>query len=261
MKLSGESLELWYALGRLYSKAESARRRAARLGFTATLLSGAAVLLSAPLFGVSWIGAFAPAVPLFLGLAAGFGMFGVERVSMRRREAALRDALGEKGLDARRPGRGGLSAYYDAQLILLRSEYEYLIGKGAKRSARLFEDSFGFTSEDPFETGPLNVLTDTEGMHGLRRRWERRISMRRERGVLPPEMGLREDRAYRVFPREMTVFAERAAREAYLAISHDLIRSRFGRNPEKNNGIPEEVKRRIRRDLDEYGELMGKRPA
>lgn len=260
MKSSEKSLELWYALGRLYSKAESSRRRAARLGFTATLLSGAAVLLSAPLFGVSWLGAFAAAVPLLLGLAAGFGMFTFERASMRRREASIRGALAEKSLDGSRPGRGGLSAYYDAQLILLRSEYEYLLEKGAKRSTRLFEESFGFMPEDPFETGPLNVSTDTEAMHGLRERWERRISMRRERGVLPPEMGLREDRAYRVFPREMTVGAERAARRGYLEISRAVIRSRFGRNPEKGDA-PEDVKRRIRRDLDEYEELTGERPA
>ncbi len=260
MRHAEEGRELWYSLGRLYSRAESARRRATRLGFTATLLSGAAVLISAPLFGVFWLGAYAPAIPALAGLAAGFGMFTVERASMRKREASLRDALAKKGLDASRPGRGGLSAYYDAQLILLRSEYEYLLEKGAKRSARLFEESFGFTPEDPFETGPLNVMTDTDGMHELRARWERRLSMRRERGILPPGTGLREDMAYRVFPREMTVRAERAAREAYLTISRGLIRSRYGRNPEKS-GASEETKSRIRRDLAEYEELTGKPPA
>lgn len=251
-----ETFELWYALGRLYSKAESARRRAARLGFTATLLTGAAVLLSAPVFGVSWLGAFAPAVPLLAGLAAGFGMFAGERASFRRREASIRGALEERGFDGRRPAKQGLSAYYDAQLVLLRSEYEYLTEKGAKRSARLLEDSFGFTPEDPFETGPLNVLTDTQEMHALKERWERRLSMRRERGVEPPELGLREDRAYRVFPREMTVGAERAAREAYLTISRSLIRARFGKDPETLE-IPEDLKKRIRRDLEEYEELTG----
>src|SRR5215211_7597481 len=48
--------------------------------------------------------------------------------------------------------REGLGAYYDAQLLLLRSEYEYL--RDATRTARLFEESFGFTQEDSFETGP-----------------------------------------------------------------------------------------------------------
>ncbi len=224
----------------------------------ATLLSGALVLVSVPLFGVSWLGAFASAIPAIVGFAAGFGMFGVERISLRRRESSIREALSERGLDARRPGKHGLSAYYDAQLVLLRSEYEYVLGKGAKRSARLFEESFGFTLEDGFETGPLNILTDTEEMRSLQARWERRLSMRLGRGMEPPGMGLREDLAYRVFPREMTVRAERAARRAYLAISRDAIRSRYGRNLAKND-LPEETKARIHRDLREYDELTGRR--
>ncbi len=257
MRRADGNLELWYALGRLYCRAEGSRRRSARLGFTATLLSGALFLLSVPLFGAFWLGSFAPAVPAVVGLASGFGMFGVERFSMRRRESSIREALAERGLDARRPGRRGLSAYYDTQLVLLRSEYEYVLGKGAKRSSRLFEESFGFTPEDGFETGPLNILTDTEGMRSLRTRWERRLSMRLGRGMDPPGIGLREDLAYRVFPREMTVRAERAARRAYLAISRDAIRSRYGRNPAKND-LPEETKARIHRDLREYDELTGR---
>lgn len=257
VKHADENLELWYALGRLYSKAEGSRRRATRLGFTATLLSGAAVLLSAPLLGVFWLGPFAPAVPALLGLASGFGTFGAERISMRRRESSIRKALSEKGLDARRPARHGLSAYYDAQLVLLRSEYAYLLEKGARRGARLFEESFGFTPEDGFETGPLNVLTDTDAMRSLRERWGRRLSMRRGRAMEPPGMGLREDRAYWVFPREMTVWAERGMREAYLAISRDLIRDRYGRSPQKS-GLPEELGARIERDLREHDELTGR---
>lgn len=254
-----EDLELWYALGRLYSKAESARRRATRLGFTVTLLSGAAALLSVPLLGTSWLGPLAPVVPAVFGLLSGFGMFGFERIVMRRRESSITEALSERGLDARNPASRGLSAYYDAQLILLRSEYEYLLLRGAGKSARLFEESFGFTAEDPFQTGPLNVMTDTVEMHSLRKRWERRLSTRRERGMYPPEIGLREDRAYKVFPREMTVAAERATREAYLTISHDLIRKRYGRNPrKKTSSMPEEFKKRVERDLEEYEELTGK---
>jgi hypothetical protein len=113
--------------------------------------------------------------------------------------------LEDRGLDAGRPARDGLGAYYDAQLILLRSEYEYLRLRGATKSARLLKDSFGFTPEDPFETGPLNVAPDTEEMRLLRERWERRIAARRQHGMEPPALGPREDSAYRVFPREMTV--------------------------------------------------------
>jgi hypothetical protein len=165
------------------------------------------------------------------------------------------------GLDAERPARDGLGTYYDAQLLLLRSEYEYLRLRGADKPASLFEESFGFTAEDPFETGPLNVAPDTEGMQLLRERWERRIAMRRERGMDPPALGLREDLAYRVFPREMTVPVELATRRAYLTISRELLLKRYGRNPrEKEDYMPEALRRRVERDLSEYAALT-RRPA
>jgi hypothetical protein len=31
------------------------------------------------------------------------------------------------------------------RLVLLRSEYEYLLTRGARKACRLFEESFGFT--------------------------------------------------------------------------------------------------------------------
>src|SRR3712207_7670914 len=68
-------------------------------------------------------------------------------------------------------------------------------------------------------------------MRLLRERWERRIAMRMERGMEPPALGLREDIAYRVFPREMTVPAELAVRRAYLALSRELLIERYGRGP------------------------------
>ncbi|AHY47555.1 Hypothetical Protein RradSPS_2272 [Rubrobacter radiotolerans] len=251
------SLDLWYRLAGLYSRAASTRGRSARLGFTVTLVAGALVLLSAPLFGTGWAGPFAPLIPVFLGLATGLGMYFSERTELRRREASLVAALGERGLDARRPGSRGLDAYYDAQLILLRSEYEYLLERDAGRSARLFEDSFGFTPEDPFETGPLNVRPDTERMAELRRRWERRMEMRRGTREAP-SVGLREDVAYRFYPREMTVGTERVVREAYILISKRLIELRYGKGLTKQrfHEAPESVRRRIRRDLAEYEALF-----
>jgi hypothetical protein len=139
--------------------------------------------------------------------------------------------------------------------VLLRSEYEYLVERGAGKSARLFEDSFGFTPEDAFEVGPLDVLPDTDGLRALRRRWEFRISSGRERGVQPPALGLREDAAYRVFPREMTVPAELSTRRAYLEISNRLLAERYGRGPD---GVPEPLRRRAERDLREYEALVRK---
>lgn len=255
--LDAETLALWYALGRLYAGAAGSAQKATKLGFTVVCAVGALVLLSAPLFGTAWAGPFAPAVPVAAGLLAGGGMFLRQRSRLRKREGAVRGMLASRGLDPERPAREGLEAYYDAQLILLRSEYEYLRLRGAHKYARLFEQSFGFTPEDPFETGPLNVAPDTREMWPLRERWERRLAARRQRGVEPPELGLREDLTYRVFPREMTVPAEMATRRAYLTISRELLRGRYGRDPRKNVGPV--LRRRVERDLDEYA-LLTRRP-
>ncbi len=256
-----ETLALWYELGRLYSGAGGGGHRATKLGFTVVCVVGALVLLSAPLFGTAWAGPFAPTIPVAAGLLSGGGLFFRERSRLRRRTGILRRMLTERGLDAERPAREGLGAYYDAQLILLRSEYEYLRLRGAGKTARLFEGSFGFTPEDPFETGPLNAAPDTEEMRLLRERWERRISMRRERGIEPPALGLREDLAYRLFPREMTVPVELATRRAYLTISRELLLERYGRDPgRKMDALPEALRRRVERDLEEYAALT-RRPA
>ena len=235
-----ETFALWYELGRLYSGVADGGHRATKLGFTVVCVVGALVLLSAPLFGTAWAGPFAPAMPVAAGLLSGGGLFLWERTRLRRRTGVLRRMLAERGLDAERPTREGFGVYYDAQLILLRSEYEYLRLRGAERTALLFEESFGFTPEDPFETGPLNVAPDTEGMRLLRERWERKLVMRRERGMESPALGLREDLAYRVFPREMTVPVELATRRAYLEISRELLLKRYGRNlREKEGSMPD----------------------
>jgi hypothetical protein len=251
-----ETFALWYELGRLYAGAGGAGHRATKLGFAVICVVGALVLLSAPLLGTAWAGPFAPAIPVAAGLLSGGGLFVWGRSRLRRRASVLRRRLAERGLDAERPAREGLGAYFDPQLLLLRSEYEYLRLRGAGKVAGLFEESFGFTPEDPFETGPLNVAPDTPGMRLLRVRWERRIAMRRERGMEPPALGLREDFAYRVFPREMTVPEELATRRAYLGISRELLLKRYGRNPSiETDPMSEAVRRRVKRDLSEYAAL------
>jgi hypothetical protein len=205
------------------------------LGFTVVCVAGALVLLAGYFFGTAWAGttprgAFGAALlPVAIGLLGGGAVFGRERLKTRWRHKALRQALAEKGEDAGRPTRDGLHIYYDAQLVLLRSEYELLRLQGSKSTARLFEETFGFTPEDPFETGPLNVTPDSEDLRRLRDRWERRLYMRREGGLEPPVLGIREDSVYRVFPREMTVSIELAMRHAYLKISCDLIEKRYGK--------------------------------
>jgi hypothetical protein len=250
-----ETQALWYELGRAYAEAGSGGRRAWKLGLTVVCAVGALVLLSAPVFGTTWAGPLAPVIPVAAGLICGGGTFLRRRLRLRKRVRVLRGLLVERGLDVSRPARDGLGAYYDAQLVLLRSEYEYLLARGAGKSARLFQDSFGFTPQDAFEVGPLEVLPDTDGLRALRRRWEFRISSHRERGVQPPALGLREDAAYRVFPREMTVPAELSTRRAYLEISNKLLAERYGRDPED---VPEPLRRRAERDLREYEALVRK---
>jgi hypothetical protein len=251
-----ETPALWYELGRLYSGAGGSGHRATKLGLTVVCVVGALMLLSAPLVGTAWAGPFAPAIPVAAGLLSGGGLFVWERTKVRRRTDVLGRTLSERGLDAVRPAKDGLGAYHDAQLILLRSEYEYLRLRGAEKTARLFEESFGFTPEDPFETGPLNVTPDTEGMLPLRERWERRLAARRQHGMEPPALGLREDLAYSVFPREMTLPEELATRRAYLGISRELLLKRYGREPgSATDPLPDALRRRMERDLSEYAAL------
>lgn len=259
---SEDALRLWHALGMLYARAGEDARRASSRGFVAVCATAALVLLSAPVFGTAWAGPWAPIIPVAVGLLFGGGSLLLGRATFLRRREGLRRRLADAGLDADRPAGDGLSAYYDAQLVLLRSEYEFLLaredrgaGRRARGSARLFEESFGFTPEDPFETGPLNVAPDTRGMRDLRERWERRLALRRAAGEGQPALGLREDRAYRVFPREMTVPMELATRRAYLEISRHLLRGRYGTNL---GNVPEEVRGRARRDLSEHAALTRK---
>jgi len=255
-----ETLALWYELGRLYSESGGGGQRATKLGFTVVCIAGALVLLSAPLFGTTWAGPFAAVIPLAAGLLTGGGLFLRQRARLRLSADVLGMRLAERGLDAGRPAREGLGAYYDAQLVLLRSEYEYLRRQGANKTARLFEASFGFTPEDPFETGPLNVAPDTQEMRALRERWERRIFSKRQHGMEPPTLGPRAELAYRVFPREMTVPVEQSMRRAYLGISRRLIVERYGGEPgEKPRHTPEALWQRVERDLREY-EALSRRP-
>ncbi len=255
---SDETFVLWYELGSLYAGTRDDARRASMRGFTVVCVTAALVLLSAPLFGTSWAGPLAPAIPVVAGLLTAAGSFGWRRAKFLKKRNALRQALARAGEDADRPTAEGLGMYYDAQLVLLRSEYEYLRSlrsRRALRSARLFEEVFGFTPEDGFECGPLNVRPDTQEMSALRERWEGRLAARRAFGEVPPSLGLREDLAYRVFPREMTVPLELATRSAYLKVSCDLLRKRYGRSPQ---GVSEDIRRRAEKDLQEYRALTRK---
>ena len=261
-----ESVELWYELGKLNSSSVGTTNRATMLGFTIVCIAGALVLLSGYFFGTAWAGPTpkwaalgATVLPVMVGILGGGVVFGRERLKLRRRREALRKALVGKGEDAERPARDGLHAYYDAQLVLLRSEYELLLSRGSRSTARLFEETFGFDPGDGFETGPLNVTPDSGELRRMRGRWERGISVRRERGFGPPALDIGKGSVYPVFPREMTVPVELATRNAYLEISYRLIKQRYGKNPlQKAGALPVGLRRRVGRDLGEYAALTGK---
>jgi hypothetical protein len=77
----------------------------------------------------------------------------------------------------------------------------------------------------------------------------------------PPALGRREDLAYRVFPREMTVPVELSMRRTYLSISRRLIQKRFGDLTAKEPRlVPAALRRRVERDLLEYDALSRKPP-
>lgn len=268
-----EAASLWYALGRVYARAGGRGWPATRVGITAVCVTGALVLLSAPLFGTAWVGS-APGplvvlpvlVPVIAGVLAGGLPLLYNRLRTLSLQRTLRRALEAEGEDPRRPTLDGLGLYYDDQLVLLRSEYEALRhtpGARARRKGLMLELTFGFAPEDPFESGPLNVLPGSPQSRALRELWESRLHLQLEDGEGPPALGLSEDLAYRVFPREMTVPAELSIRAAYLEISCDLLFRRYGSAPlrklEKmyDRG---DLYRRAERDLAEY-ELVTRLPA
>jgi hypothetical protein len=84
---------------------------------------------------------------------------------------------------------------------------------------------------------------------------------KRQHGMEPPALGPREELAYRVFPREMTVPAELSMRRAYLDISRRLLLERYGPDPyERSHLMPEALRQRVKRDLREYEALFRRPP-
>lgn len=240
-------------------------KRATMASFTVVCAVGVLVLLSGYYFGTAWVpgtvmGAVGAAVlPVVVGVVSGAMHFGWERVKINTEHERLSHTLSDKGEDSKRPTRNGLYAYHDAQLVRLRSDYELLLQQGSKTTARLFADTFGFTPEDGFETGPLGVTPGSESLRLVREQWERRISMRRKRDIAQPALGVWEDSQYGVFPRRMTTSAELETRQSYLKVSSDRIKSRHGKNPlAQDEGAPSELRKRIERDLGERAALTRK---
>jgi len=250
----------WYELGGLYAAAGEDARKATSEGFVVAFVAAAQVLLSAPLFGTSWAGPFAALIPPTAGCSLVAALCGG---GARSSPNDAKRCAGSSPYEARtRTGRQREdsaptttlnSSCCAASTSLLRSRRT----TRALLSARLLETSFGFTPEDGFECGPLNVVPDMPKMKALRERWEARLSARRTlQEAPPPSLGLGEDVRHRVFPREMTVSAELAMRGAYLEISCKLLRESYGERPETAS---EEIRHRAKRDLEEYAAITGRR--
>lgn len=248
-------LELWHELDRLSVRARGGGFRVYAAGLAAACVSGSGVLTSGYFFGTAWAGSWAAAIPVGVGLVAGAAVYAAERLRTTRRVGSLRRALAAAGDDPDRPTASGLGMYYDPQLILLRSEYELVRERGARSAARFFEDTFGFTPEDGFETGPLNVTPESEALRGLRRRWEGRLALRREIAG-QPAVSFRRAVDHQLYPKEMTVPAELAVRQAYLEISRRMLRARYGNDRERWEEILSgDLYRRAVRDLRELEEI------
>src|SRR5919112_5257480 len=89
----GETLALWYELGRFYAESGGVGQRATKLGFAVVCAVGALVLLSVPVFGTAWAGPFAAVIPVAAGLLSGGGLFLRGRAKLGRRTAVF-----EKGV-------------------------------------------------------------------------------------------------------------------------------------------------------------------
>ncbi len=255
-----ETDAVWHELGLLYALAGEDVRKATMLGSVVFCVTAAVVLISAPaslsILGGIWAGPFGAAlVPILAGSSIGGGFLGWRSFGFRKRRRSLGRILAAAGEEVRRPTANGLGSYYDTHLILLRCQYHYLLaryGHRAPRSIHLLEEAFGFQPTDGFECGPLNVAPDTPEMRQLRELWDSRLATRQEAGKTVPAMGLKEDRVYRVFPREMTVPMELATRSAYLSISCRMLADRYG---EGSAAIPQKLRHQAEKDRWEYAKI------
>lgn len=228
-----EVIRLWYAPGRVHANAGGQGWPAVRLGVTALCITGSLVLLPAPLFGTDWVAqvrgplvALPIVFPVAVGLLAGEAPLLYNRMRTLAAQRGLRRALEAEGEDPIRPTLDGLGLYCDDQLVLLRSEYKALHAwktrpaQGPDNGANLRFRAGGPFRERAAERAPWI------GAGGLRGLWESRLQL--EDGETPPALKTGGGLAYRVFPREMPVPAELAARAAYLGISRDLLFRRYG---------------------------------
>ena len=258
---AGRELELWRALDRLSVGSRGWGFRVYSAGFTAACVSGAAVLTGGYFLGTEWAGPWAVFIPVAVGLLAAALVYAVERWRTKRRLDFLHSALVEVGADPERPTGRGLGAYYDPQLILLRTQYEAVRVEGREEAA-LFEENFGFTPHDGFETGPLNVTPGGQRLARLRDRWETQLELRQVAGtgaVTP--ISFRRAVERQLYPKEMSVPVELTIRKAYLETSWQLIRNRYGWDTAAwEDSLPGFIYRRAVRDTRELDSLTRKPP-
>jgi hypothetical protein len=131
------------------------------------------------------------------GLVVAFGGWGIWAARSLGAYRSFRRVLERSGLDPYRPSRNGLGVYADDQLLALRSRYE-----SARRPKvrRLFERVFGFSPEDSFHSGPLNVRPGTFEMDALRVEWETNLILANAE-TLPPRIGWWMESRRQLLPR------------------------------------------------------------
>ncbi|TCJ19996.1 hypothetical protein E0L93_03355 [Rubrobacter taiwanensis] len=178
-----------------------------------------AVVLYYNFFGVRAVPHALFYATIAFGLLVALGGWSIWLAGSLRDYASFRRVLERSGLDARRPTLDGLGVYSDEQLLALRSRYE-----NARRPAvrRLFERLFGFSRDDSFRSGPLNVRPGTFEMDNLRVEWEANLILLNA-GSKPPEVGWWLESRMELLPRNpdetrKIMFALRYTRDSVRAL-------------------------------------------
>ena len=199
------------------------------VGFAAFIATTTAVVLFYNLFGSRTMEGQGVAVPpgafyaaLAFSAALGVGGYLLWLARSLRTYHAFTKVLHRGGLYPGRPTAKGLRAYSDEQLLALRSRYENMSQGWLKR---LFEDTFGFHTDDSFALGPLSVLPGTFEMNSLRVQWEASLILRSEN---QPEISWWTESRYGLLPRKTDEMRRLVYALRYTEDSVRALKRRYG---------------------------------
>ncbi len=200
------------------------------VGFAAFVATTTALVLLYNVFGTRSVegqGVSVPAAAFYgamsFSLALGVVGYLFWLVRSLRLYGAFSRVLRRGGLDSKRPTARGLGVYSDEQLLALRSRYENL-KEGPLR--QLFEETFGFRTDDSFALGPLNVLPGTFEMDTLRVEWEANLILRS--GESQPEIGWWAESRYSLLPRKADEVRKLVYALRYTEDSVRVLKRRYG---------------------------------